>query len=108
MTPELKKVYDCLDKIHLDDIKVYNLYSFHPLFDYVFVATANNLRLLHASINHIREELGMTYDIRRVEGNEDSLWLLFDLGDIIIHVMLENERKYYGLDFIYHEYLIEG
>lgn len=32
------------------------------------------------------------------EGNENSGWLIFDLGAILIHVMSEKERSYYDLE----------
>ena len=101
MTEKVKKIYDSLDKLQLDNIKIYDLKNTHPLFDYVVIASASNTRKLHAAVPHLRDDLECHI---KYEGNNESKWLLIDLKDVIVHVMLNEEREYYGLDFIYHEY----
>ena len=32
------------------------------------------------------------------EGSTKSGWIIFDLGEVIVHIMLEKERSYYNLE----------
>jgi len=35
---------------------------------------------------------------RRMEGYSEATWVLLDYGDLIVHVMSEEQRQFYGLD----------
>ena len=35
---------------------------------------------------------------RRIEGYSEATWVLLDFGDVIVHVMSEEQRRYYGLE----------
>jgi ribosome-associated protein len=34
----------------------------------------------------------------RVEGLDDARWILLDYGDVVVHVFLEEARRYYDLE----------
>jgi ribosome-associated protein len=34
----------------------------------------------------------------RIEGNDDARWLLMDYGDFVVHVFLEEVRRFYDLE----------
>lgn len=35
---------------------------------------------------------------RRMEGYSEASWILLDYGDVIVHVMSEDQRSFYGLE----------
>lgn len=35
---------------------------------------------------------------RRMEGYSEATWILLDYGDVIVHVMSEEQRNFYGLE----------
>jgi ribosome-associated protein len=35
---------------------------------------------------------------RRMEGYSEATWILLDYGDVIVHVMSEEQRHFYGLE----------
>ena len=94
-----------IDKLNMDNIKVYNLDNKSPLFDYVIIATANNDRQANAIVKNIRE-LEMNNSNITIKGIEDkdNSWILIDLDDIIVHIFTYESRAFYGLDEIYSIY----
>jgi ribosome-associated protein len=43
-----------------------------------------------------------------VEGEEVGEWILVDLGDAIVHIMLPDVRRYYELEKLWGEELAAG
>jgi len=100
MTDRLRLVVKTLEDLKLTNLRIYDFRGFSPYFDFQVVASASNERQVHASIDHIRQALPEEH-IRKIEGIETSRWLLFDLGDIIVHVMHRDEREYYQFEKLF-------
>ncbi|MFA5466715.1 MAG: ribosome silencing factor [Candidatus Izemoplasmatales bacterium] len=98
MTERLNRVVETLNKLLLKDIRIYDFRGFSPYFDYQVIASGTNERQVHAAIDHL---LGVFPDIKHIEGREESRWLLFDLGDIIVHVLHKDEREYYQFEKLF-------
>jgi len=67
--------------------------------DYFVICTLNtptHLRNAREKIADKVEEAGGT--MLRKEGTDASGWVLLDCGDVVIHLMLRNEREYYNLE----------
>lgn len=96
-----------IDKLNMDNIKVYDLKHKSPLFDYVVIASANNDRQANAIIRNLRElEEKGSIVIKGIE-DKDLSWILIDLSDTIVHIFSGEARAFYGLDEIYSEYLVK-
>jgi len=82
-----------------EDIVTIDLRTVNPYVDYFVIASANNQR----KANSIIEEL---YDMADKEGigykpnhnDKDSLWFLCDLGTVVCHVFVNDEREKYNLE----------
>ncbi|MCS6895338.1 MAG: ribosome silencing factor [Bacteroidia bacterium] len=71
------------------------------LCDYFVVATAESDRQAQAIVEAIIEQLKIAEGERigyRVEGYEVGQWILLDLGDVVIHVLSPEARRYYRLE----------
>ena len=98
----LDEVLKSLDKAVVNDIRVYDLRGKSPFFDYSIVCSASNSRQAWACGNYLKDDaVDNNWDFRSISGTKESTWVLVDLGDIIVHIFVGNERLYYNLDSIY-------
>jgi ribosome-associated protein len=70
-----------------------------PLTDIFFLASGRNERNVLAIASEIEDRLldAGTKPIRR-EGRSEGHWVLLDFGDLVVHVMHEEDRMYYSLE----------
>ncbi len=62
--------------------------------------TERQVRAIADEIEHqVREETGRSP--RSVEGRDTLRWVLVDYGDVVVHVMIEEDRSYYRLERLY-------
>ena len=67
--------------------------------EFFIVMSAPSAVRVKAIVDHI-EDTVETAGLRtkNKEGYQDALWVLLDLGDVIVHVLHEETRKYYNLE----------
>lgn len=67
--------------------------------DYMIVATGTSNRHVKSLANNVVEEM-LKRDIKPlgVEGLEDGEWVLVDLVDVVVHIMLSQTRKFYDIE----------
>ncbi len=54
------------------------------------------IKAIYDEVEHVLKKEGILPHHR--EGALDSGWLLFDFGDLVVHIFAPKERKYYQLD----------
>lgn len=69
------------------------------LTDVFVIASAPNERQVSSIVDGVSDSLNQLQakPLRR-EGVRESRWVLLDFGDIIVHVMHAEDRKYYDLE----------
>lgn len=66
---------------------------------YMIVASASSSRQTKAIANNVLEKLkALGVEARGTEGEREGEWVLVDLGEIVVHVMLPTTRAYYNLE----------
>ena len=68
--------------------------------DAFVITSAGNERLVRTIAEEVErqvKEAGGPGPLR-VEGKSDARWVLMDYGDIVVHVFLEEARRYYDLE----------
>jgi ribosome-associated protein len=84
------------DKI-IEDIKVYDITGKSIYNDFVIIGTAKNSRQMESLVASIRKD--MSGKLIRQEGINE--WIVFDLGEAIVHIFDEETRLEYDLDRMY-------
>ncbi|AVQ99432.1 ribosomal silencing factor RsfS [Oceanobacillus picturae] len=88
----------CDDK-RAEDITALDMNEVSLVADYFLICHANTERQVQAIARGIKEamdEAGVA--VSRIEGLEQSRWVLVDLGDVVCHVFHREERVYYNLE----------
>ena len=73
--------------------------------DFLLICTARNERLAKSIGDEVRERLKREDGLlaTRVEGEEESRWLLLDYLDCVVHVMVREMRDRYRLEQLWGE-----
>ena len=92
-------VIDALEDIKAFDITVMDVRKLTSLTNYMIVASASSTRQAKAIADNVIVKLKEKgFHIRGEEGAKDGEWVLVDLDDIVVHVMIPATRAYYNLE----------
>ncbi len=100
MTEELLKwVLEALDDMKARDVSVIDVRGKTSVTDYMVVASGTSDRHVHALASQVVEKVA-EHRIKPlgVEGEHSRDWVLVDLGDVIVHLMLPETREFYQLE----------
>jgi ribosome-associated protein len=92
-------VLNALDDMKAKDVSIVDVRGRTSVTDFMIIASATSSR--HVSsvaenlVTEVKQHGGRPLG---VEGGEGSDWLLVDLGDIVVHIMMPSTREYYDLE----------
>ena len=101
-----KMALDALDNLKAEQIVVLDVRGVASFTDTMIFASGNSTRHVGAiaeSVIEAAKESG--HPPVGVEGEGVGEWILIDLGDIVVHVMLPDIRQYYELEKLWGEEL---
>jgi ribosome-associated protein len=98
--PSLKTVVvDALADMKALEVKVLDVRGLTDIADWMVIASGTSDRHVRSVAQRVVErtkEAG--FRPHGVEGQQDSDWVLIDLNEMIVHVMLPRVREFYGLE----------
>lgn len=82
------------------DIVLLQVAQVSYLADYFVIVTGFSKVQVRAICQSIEERVAIEWQRRplRVEGKAEGTWVLLDYGDVIVHILLPQEREFYNLE----------
>src|SRR5579871_5485598 len=83
-----------------DDIVILDVGAVLVITDTFVIASASNDRLVRTIAEEVEKRLKEEGrgGPRRVEGMREAEWVLLDYGEFVVHVFLEETRRFYDLE----------
>ena len=101
---KLERVLSTLDDYKLEDIRHLDVTGASSLFDYMVVATAKSSQHAKSSAEKLQYAFKPEMqEIPKSEGQDYGTWVVVDLGEIIVHIMLTEDREIYSIEALWEE-----
>jgi len=110
MQPEaIKKIaLKALDELKAENVLVLDVRKYASFTDFMIFASGKSTRHVKSIANEVIEAAKKaSLPPIGIEGEDVGEWILVDLGDVIVHVMLPDTRQFYELEKLWSEELVE-
>jgi ribosome-associated protein len=92
-------VIDALDDMKALEVKVLDVRGLTDIADFMVIASGTSDRHVRSVAQRVVERIKEAgFRPHGVEGQQDGDWVLIDLNEMIVHVMLPRVREFYGLE----------
>ena len=92
-------VVDALEELKASDIKVLDVRDLTSVTDIMVIASGRSDRQVKALARNVVEKAKHQHHAPLgVEGERDGEWILIDLYEVVVHVMLPRTRDFYQLE----------
>ncbi|MCF6776848.1 ribosome silencing factor [Thiotrichales bacterium 19X7-9] len=90
---------EALDDLRAENVSTMLVEHITDMMEYIVIATATSRQHAVSLGKHLKEQAKhKSVEILGMEGLDNGEWILVDLGDVVVHIMLEATRTYYELE----------
>ena len=95
----LKTVSDAVENLKAQDAVELDVRGKSSVCDYMVVVSVTSTRHVKSIADEVvKFAKQLDYQPLGVEGEQEAEWVLVDLGDVVVHVMLPRVREFYALE----------
>lgn len=94
-----RQLVECARERQAEDIQILDISELSSFADFFLILSGLNERHVEALVN------GMSRSMRdhgrkphHIEGETENRWVLLDYGDVVVHVFLQELRKFYQIE----------
>jgi ribosome-associated protein len=92
-------ILGALDDMKALEVKVLDVRDLTDIADYMVIASGTSDRHVRSAAQRVVEKAKEAgFRPHGLEGLKDGDWVLIDLNEVIVHVMLPRVREFYGLE----------
>jgi len=94
-----QQLFEVLENLKARDLVVLDVRTISSITDKMVIVTGSSnrqVKAMHDALIILSKQLEMP--VIGVEGKESYEWVLMDFGDVVIHLMREEARKFYDLE----------
>ena len=100
----LRIVVKAADAIKATDIIALDLRGLTIIADFFVICTGKSSIQIRGIADRMEEKMRESgYRKLRMEGYQEATWILIDFGDVVAHVMAEEQRAFFGLEEFWSE-----
>lgn len=105
----IEKVQTILDDMKARDLVVIDVKGKSSVTDYMMIASGTSRRHVLSMADEVLQKVKeMGIKPMGSEGQEGGDWVLVDLGDIVVHVMMPDARSFYDLERLWRHSIEEA
>lgn len=96
-------VIDALEDMKAVDVKTMDVKDQSNVTDYMIIASGTSRRHVKSIADNVATTLKDNgLQPKGTEGADAAEWVLVDLGDVVVHVMMPDTRDFYDLEKLWH------
>ncbi len=100
-TEKVQHIIEAADEIKAERIETLDIKNKTSVADYFVVCSGTSDRHIESIADRVAEAL-LTYKVKPTRsGGERTGWVYQDYGDVIFHVMREEQRQFYDLEALW-------